>query len=50
MLVGGWILAFIGVVSMQNKDEVDWEMVGFFIGLAGMLLCLVFAQLQGYWR
>ena len=49
MLVGGPTVACIGVVSM-HKDEIDWEMVGFVVSLAGMAFCIVFAQLQGYWR
>ena len=35
---------------MLHKDEIDWEMVGFVVSLAGMAFCIVFAQLQGYWR
>ena len=35
---------------MPRKDEIDWEMVGFVVGLAGMAFCIAFAQIQGYWR
>ena len=34
----------------MQKDEIDWEMVGFVVGLVGMALSLAFAQIQGYWR
>ena len=44
------IPAFIGVSRMPHKDETDWEMVGFFVGLVGMAFCIAFAQIQGYWR
>ena len=34
----------------MQKDEIDWEMVGFVVGLVGMALSPAFAQIQGYWR